>query len=275
MTSAYWDRVVAESVREIRAGRTPNPDVLCNSRVKFGAFLDHLDQQLLAANGDNGSSSSSSSSISSSVTPAPAQDAAAAVGSPAAEGQGLVQWPWERQGFDRVASGHYARVARRHRAAAAAAASAGPAPVAPTGGKEQEGEVGAYLELTPDAVKDQTYFLAHLRPSQLSRAMFPLGGLTKQQVCARPSCPSVFASASACRPRLCSARLACWVKSGVAVGGGGCAGAGAGGGGGAGHAGAQGQPGHLLPGQGALRGRGHAWQRGAALRRQGQGGGAG
>ena len=38
------------------------------------------------------------------------------------------------------------------------------------------------LVLTPDAVKDQTYFLAHLRQDQLARAMFPLGGLTKQQV---------------------------------------------------------------------------------------------
>ena len=40
----------------------------------------------------------------------------------------------------------------------------------------------ARLVLTPDAVKDQTYFLAHLRPDQLSRTLFPLGALTKHQV---------------------------------------------------------------------------------------------
>jgi tRNA-specific 2-thiouridylase len=32
LTQAYWDRVVAHSVAEIKAGRTPNPDMLCNSR---------------------------------------------------------------------------------------------------------------------------------------------------------------------------------------------------------------------------------------------------
>jgi tRNA-specific 2-thiouridylase len=62
LTDAYWDKVVSESVSEIRAGRTPNPDMLCNSRVKFGAFYEYLQQH--------------SSS------------------------------------FDRVASGHYARVVR-------------------------------------------------------------------------------------------------------------------------------------------------------------------
>ena len=40
----------------------------------------------------------------------------------------------------------------------------------------------AYLALTPDAVKDQTYFLAHLDQRQLGRAMFPLGHLTKAHV---------------------------------------------------------------------------------------------
>lgn len=40
----------------------------------------------------------------------------------------------------------------------------------------------ARLALTPDAVKDQTYFLAHLSPAQLARTMFPLGALTKPQV---------------------------------------------------------------------------------------------
>ena len=60
--------------------------------------------------------------------------------------------------FDRIGSGHYARLVR------------GP-----------EGDPGnqVRLAMTPDAVKDQTYFLAHLSQEQLSRTIFPLGTLTK------------------------------------------------------------------------------------------------
>ncbi|RYY84203.1 MAG: tRNA 2-thiouridine(34) synthase MnmA, partial [Comamonadaceae bacterium] len=39
--SDYKDRVFAEFLREYQAGRTPNPDVLCNAEIKFKAFLDH------------------------------------------------------------------------------------------------------------------------------------------------------------------------------------------------------------------------------------------
>ena len=67
--------------------------------------------------------------------------------------------------FDRVASGHYARLLR------------------PGGGGGGGGCCGeppeALLALTRDAVKDQTYFLAGLSRRQLARAMFPLGPLTK------------------------------------------------------------------------------------------------
>jgi tRNA-specific 2-thiouridylase len=37
----YRDRVFAYFLREYEAGRTPNPDILCNSEIKFKAFLDH------------------------------------------------------------------------------------------------------------------------------------------------------------------------------------------------------------------------------------------
>ena len=37
----YWDRVFAYFLDEYRAGRTPNPDVLCNREIKFKAFLDY------------------------------------------------------------------------------------------------------------------------------------------------------------------------------------------------------------------------------------------
>ncbi|MBC7735347.1 MAG: tRNA 2-thiouridine(34) synthase MnmA, partial [Bacteriovorax sp.] len=36
----YKDRVFAEFLRESAAGRTPNPDVLCNAEIKYKAFLD-------------------------------------------------------------------------------------------------------------------------------------------------------------------------------------------------------------------------------------------
>jgi tRNA-specific 2-thiouridylase len=39
--SEYRERVFATFLSEYQAGRTPNPDVLCNSEIKFRAFLDH------------------------------------------------------------------------------------------------------------------------------------------------------------------------------------------------------------------------------------------
>ena len=37
----YWDRVFEHFLAEYAAGRTPNPDILCNKEIKFRAFLDH------------------------------------------------------------------------------------------------------------------------------------------------------------------------------------------------------------------------------------------
>ena len=37
----YWERVFAHFLSEYSAGRTPNPDILCNKEIKFKAFLDH------------------------------------------------------------------------------------------------------------------------------------------------------------------------------------------------------------------------------------------
>ena len=37
----YWDRVFEYFLSEYKAGRTPNPDVMCNKEVKFKAFLDY------------------------------------------------------------------------------------------------------------------------------------------------------------------------------------------------------------------------------------------
>ena len=40
-SSDYWDRVFKHFLSEYKAGRTPNPDILCNKEVKFKAFLNH------------------------------------------------------------------------------------------------------------------------------------------------------------------------------------------------------------------------------------------
>lgn len=100
----YKDRVFAEFLREYSAGRTPNPDVLCNAEIKFKAFLDHA----------------------------------------------------LRLGADWIATGHYARVEERD---------------------------GIFRLLKGvDGSKDQSYFLHRLNQYQLSKAIFPLGGMLKKDV---------------------------------------------------------------------------------------------
>ncbi|MBA0719660.1 hypothetical protein Golax_007317 [Gossypium laxum] len=42
LTDEYWNNVVSYIIEEYRCGRTPNPDVLCNTRIKFGAFMDAI-----------------------------------------------------------------------------------------------------------------------------------------------------------------------------------------------------------------------------------------
>ncbi len=104
----YWERIVRYTIDEVQKGRTPNPDVLCNTRVKFGAFYEYL-----MARHDS--------------TP-----------------------------FDKIASGHYAQT--------------------------ETIDSVAYLKRSPDALKDQTYFLSQLTPSQVAMALFPIGHLQKSEV---------------------------------------------------------------------------------------------
>ena len=121
MQKEYWDRVVDYTIKEAKTGRTPNPDIFCNLRVKFGAFLDKIDDS-----------------------------------------------------FEKVATGHYAQVQQsavssKHQAVG--------------NDKTYSLQHTAYsLKRAPDPIKDQTYFLAHLTQNQLSRALFPIGHLTKKEV---------------------------------------------------------------------------------------------
>ncbi len=103
-SAEYKERVFSEFLREYQAGRTPNPDVLCNAEIKFRAFLDHA----LAL------------------------------------------------GADAIATGHYAQVR----------------------------VVDGLFQLlkAEDGTKDQSYFLYRLNQQQLSRTLFPLGGLYKREV---------------------------------------------------------------------------------------------
>jgi tRNA-uridine 2-sulfurtransferase len=103
-SAEYKERVFSEFLREYRAGRTPNPDVLCNAEIKFRAFLDHA--------------------------------------------LGL--------GAEYIATGHYAQV------------------------REVDG-IHQLLK-AEDGTKDQSYFLYRLDQQQLSRTLFPLGGIYKRDV---------------------------------------------------------------------------------------------
>jgi tRNA-specific 2-thiouridylase len=42
LQAEYRDRVVSVAIEELRAGRTPSPDIFCNQRIKFGAFFDRI-----------------------------------------------------------------------------------------------------------------------------------------------------------------------------------------------------------------------------------------
>ncbi|KAA3609313.1 MAG: tRNA 2-thiouridine(34) synthase MnmA [Calditrichaeota bacterium] len=39
----YYNKVVEHTIRELKSGRTPSPDILCNQRIKFGEFINSID----------------------------------------------------------------------------------------------------------------------------------------------------------------------------------------------------------------------------------------
>ena len=102
--SEYWDYVFEEFLEEYRAGRTPNPDILCNREIKFKTFIDHATDL----------------------------------------------------GAEMIATGHYVRRG------------------------ERDGEY--QLLRGVDQGKDQSYFLYAIGQEALSRALFPVGELQKDEV---------------------------------------------------------------------------------------------
>ena len=43
LQTEYFQKVVSYAVKELKLGRTPSPDIFCNQRIKFGAFLETID----------------------------------------------------------------------------------------------------------------------------------------------------------------------------------------------------------------------------------------
>ena len=44
----YWEKVVSYTICEVKEGRTPSPDLLCNQRIKFGVFFDSIYNQRIS-----------------------------------------------------------------------------------------------------------------------------------------------------------------------------------------------------------------------------------
>ena len=96
----YWDYVFTYFLEELKKGRTPNPDMLCNRYIKFDLFVSHA----------------------------------------------------KKLGADYIATGHYARI--------------------------KDGKLLRAVDLN----KDQTYFLADVKPENFRNVLFPIGDYTKDEV---------------------------------------------------------------------------------------------
>ena len=173
---------MSHSVAEIREGRTPNPDMLCNSRVKFGAFYDYLDKEH-AGSYDRIASGHYARVI---RVPAVAVPAVRAVPAAVRDQRAAVQEQQTAVREQTIRGNTASSEEPRESGGDSASCSPSRSVVLPQGPTP----LVARLVLTPDAIKDQTYFLAHLQPHQLARTLFPLGALTKQQVGA-PAAPPV------------------------------------------------------------------------------------
>ncbi|MBU1499898.1 tRNA-specific 2-thiouridylase [Patescibacteria group bacterium] len=145
----YRQKVLDWFYREYRAGRTPNPDIVCNQEIKFGLFLEWClaNKFDYVATGHYCRLKVVNHSLA-------ATDNSAA---PAA-----ADYLYTRPGKSRLTSGYQSCRGLRKLAAK---------------------KVNSFhLFQSVDKDKDQTYFLAMLKEKQLRRVLFPVGHLTKKQV---------------------------------------------------------------------------------------------
>ena len=161
LTNAYWDLVVTHSIDEIAKGRTPNPDVLCNSRVKFGAFREFL------------------------ATEFPGEFDRVASGHYAAMDRSTVADSDTSTVASVDASTDDRTVASTSTVTSTSTDARTYASVdTSTSGLENPTRQTRTrkLVLSGDPRKDQTYFLAHLSQKQLRDLTFPIGGLPKHKL---------------------------------------------------------------------------------------------
>ena len=120
----YWDNVVSYTIESVRKGLTPNPDVMCNKLIKFGAFDDKRGHD-----------------------------------------------------YDRIATGHYARVENVKWKVESNATQPASANLSTF-----NFQLSTFLATAKDPIKDQTDFLSQLEYRQIKKLMFPIGHLMKSEV---------------------------------------------------------------------------------------------
>ena len=121
----YWDNVVSYTIESVRKGLTPNPDVMCNKLIKFGAFEQRCGKD-----------------------------------------------------FDRIATGHYARIETLKLKSEISRERA----FEHSDNFNFQLSTFNFLASAKDPVKDQTDFLSQLSYAQISKLMFPIGGMMKSEV---------------------------------------------------------------------------------------------
>ena len=137
----YWDNVVSYTIESVRKGLTPNPDVMCNKLIKFGAFEQRCGKD-----------------------------------------------------YDRTATGHYAQTeclnvsntlsvdklislyGSQHINVSTYQQNTSNQAI------KHSGTQTVFLATAKDPVKDQTDFLSQLSYAQISKLMFPIGGMMKSEV---------------------------------------------------------------------------------------------